>query len=128
VGGYGWYIDDVRVYACVRDTKPPVGSLLIDEGADSTDRARVGLSISARDGDTWLTTLRVSNRRTLDARGRLAHAISLPYRERLAWDLDAAVYGGTTQTGARTVHAQVRDAAGNWSAVFSDGIEWLPGG
>jgi hypothetical protein len=127
-GGYGWYIDDVRVYACVRDDDAPVGSLVIDEGAGSTTQPRVVLAIAASDSATWLTTLRVSNQRTLDPRGRLAKAISLPYRERLAWDLDAAVYGGTTRTGARTVYAQVRDAAGNWSAVFSDRIEWLPGG
>ena len=49
----------------------------------------------------------------------------MPPRESVAWDLSDTTYGGRGKPGSRTVYAQVKDAAGNWSKVFSDTIEWV---
>lgn len=126
-GGYGWYIDDVRIYTCVRDSDAPTGSVVIADGAASTESAPVTLGISASDATTWVTTLRLSNSGQMDGK-RLAQGLNMPFAESVDWDLTAQVYGGTAGAGQKTVYAQVRDAAGNWSAVFSDTIEYKPGG
>ena len=44
-------------------------------------------------------------------------------RESLPWDLSDATFGGNGGIGSRHVYAQVRDATGRWSNVFSDQIE-----
>jgi hypothetical protein len=44
-------------------------------------------------------------------------------RDSLEWDLGDSAWGGTSDLGTKMVYAQVRDAAGNWSDVFSDAIE-----
>ncbi len=49
----------------------------------------------------------------------------MPIRDGLSWDLSDTTYGGSGKPGLRRVYAQVRDAAGNWSRVFSDEIELL---
>jgi hypothetical protein len=126
VGARGWYIDDIRVYTCANDDDAPVGSLSINDGAESTSRPEVTLSFDWDDATSWVTTLRVSGSPKLNAAGKLlANGISLPVRETLAWDLAEGTYGGPVRTGARRVYAQVRDAAGNWSDVFFDQIELL---
>ena len=126
VGGFGWYIDDVRVYVCAADDDKPTGSLLIDDGAEDTPDRAVSLAITASDATTWVTRLRVSNSAALDADGRLKKAIVMPIRDALEWDLNDAAWGGVPGSGSRAVYAQVRDAAGNWSDVFEDDIELLP--
>jgi hypothetical protein len=127
VGGRGWYIDDVRIYTCARDADRPSGTLLIDGGAASTADPRVSLTVTASDATTWVTHLRVAGGRRLNDDGLLAKGITVPFRERLAWDLEDRTFGGSSEPGRRTVYAQVRDAAGNWSDVFSDDIELRPG-
>jgi bacillolysin len=126
-GGFGWYIDDVRIYTCVRDSDVPTGSLAIDDGATTTSSAMVTLGITASDATTWVSTLRLSNSGQMDGK-RLAQGLNLAFGGSVAWDLTAAVYGGGPAAGQKTVYAQVRDAAGNWSAVFSDSIDYQPGG
>jgi bacillolysin len=126
VGARGWYIDDIRVYTCANDDDAPIGSLSINGGAANTSNPDVTLSLDWDDATTWVTTLRVSGSPKLNAGGKLlANAISMPVRQTLAWDLADRTYGGPAGPGTRRVYGQVRDAAGNWSEVFSDQIELL---
>ena len=125
VSGIGWYVDDVRIYACAVDTDKPTGTLSIDAGAASTSDTAVDLAIDYADASTWVTHLRVSNSPALGAGGQLQDGITVPARETLAWDLADAGLGGTPGTGPKAVFGQVRDAAGHWSDVFSDDIELL---
>jgi len=126
VGGRGWYIDDIRIYSCANDSDKPTGSLSIDGGAATTADAAVSLALTWDDATTWVTRMRVSGSPKLNAAGTvLNEAISMDVRESLAWDLADTTYGGLGAPGVRRVYVQVRDAAGNWSAVFSDEIELL---
>ncbi len=123
----GWYIDDIRVYSCPADSERPTGDLSIDDGAARTGDPAVRLTISARDASSSVTHLRVAGSRRLNDQGLLADGLTMPFREGLAWDLADRTYGGDGKPGQRAVFGQVRDAAGRWSAVFSDAIDWQPG-
>ena len=123
VGGLGWYIDDVRIYTCSNDSKPPTGSVVINDGAATTSTAAVTLRLTSNDESSWVTRLRISNKGAVNANGVLKVGWTLPIRDALQWDLSASAWGGTGGLGTKRVYAQVRDAAGNWSAVFSDEIE-----
>ncbi len=126
VGGHGWYIDDIRIYSCARDTDRPTGSLLIDDGAAVTADSEVRLAISAEDATSWVTQLRVSGSSRLREGGLLDKGITVSIRDALSWDLADTTYGGSGKSGDRRVYAQVQDAAGHWSDVFSDAIELRP--
>lgn len=126
VGARGWYIDDVRIYACADDDDRPTGSLRIDGGAATTSGAKVDLDVTWDDATTWVTKLRLSGSPKMNASGSvLLKGVNLPIRSSVAWDLADTTYGGGGGRGERRVYAQVRDAAGNWSKVFGDKIEWL---
>ncbi len=127
VSGLGWYVDDVRIYACAEDTDKPTGTLSIDAGAASTGDAQVDLSIGYADASTWVTHVRVSNSPALGGSGQLLAGITMPIRATPwpgTWSTPAL--GGTPGAGPKAVYGQVRDAAGHWSDVFSDDIELLP--
>ncbi len=124
VGARGWYIDDIRVYTCANDDDRPTGSISIDAGAATTGDAHVSLSFTWQDASTWVTKLRVSGSPKTNSAGTwLKSGVTMPVRESLPWDLADTTYGGSGAAGVRRVYAQVRDAAGNWSDVFSDDIE-----
>lgn len=125
VSGLGWYVDDIRVYTCAADTDKPNGSLTINGGAQATSDANVSLSIAYADVTTWVTELRVSGDPGLGPEGLLVQGITMPVRDSLAWSLVDPAYGYGQGAGPRAVYGQVRDAAGNWSDVFSAGIELL---
>jgi Zn-dependent metalloprotease len=127
VGARGWYIDDIRIYTCSADDEPPTGSLTIDAGADRTREPDATLALTWADADTWVTRLRLSNSKKMNGPGIvLAKGINMPIRDTVRWDLSDTTWGGSGKPGTRRVYAQVRDAAGNWSDVFSDAIEWRP--
>jgi hypothetical protein len=100
------------------DVDAPVGTVSINGGAATTDKAAVTLSVSASDPGSGLSLVRVSNDASVDGSGRLngADATSYTYAPSVAWTLTAGL-------GIRTVYAQWRDAAGNWSTPVSDDIE-----
>jgi hypothetical protein len=124
VGGRGWYIDDIRIYTCASDKGKPSGSLIVDGGAATTADSKVQVALDYADARTWVTTIRVASSPKRDGSGRLLKGLTMPARETLVWDLADTSLGGSGKKGARRVYAQVRDAAGNWSDVFSDGITW----
>jgi hypothetical protein len=127
IGARGWYIDDIRLYTCAHDTDQPSGTMVINGDAATTNDTHVMLSLTWADPSTWVTQLRVSSTPALDASGtQLLQGVTMPPLAEVAWDLADATYGGSGEPGARQVYAQVRDAAGNWSTVFSDEIELAP--
>ena len=71
-----------------------------------------------------MSRIRITSNPTLNSSGLLAKGLTMSARETLVWDLADTTFGGSGTTGERRVYAQVRDAAGNWSPVFSDGIVW----
>ncbi len=125
-GARGWYVDDIRMYTCANDDDRPSGTLSIDGGAASTLDPTVDLGFTWDDASTWVTTLRISGSSRMNASGKLLlKAVNLPVRDSVSWDLLDTTYGGSGKAGERRVFAQLRDAAGNWSKVFSDKIELL---
>ena len=125
VGGRGWYVDDVRIYACVRDDDKPTGSLIIDGGAATTTDRKVDVGLSWDDATTWVRRVRLSSSPKLNAKGLLKNGITLPVRDVVSWDLGDRTFGASGQRGKRGVYAQYQDAVGNWSKVVSDSIEWV---
>jgi bacillolysin len=125
VGSLGWYIDDIRIYTCASDGDKPTGSMVIDGGAARTSDRKVDVGLTYDDATTWVTTLRVSSSPKLNGSGQLQKGITMDAREMLVWDLGDTTFGGGGSRGVRSVYAQVRDAAGNWSRVFSDSIDWV---
>ena len=68
--------------------------------------------------------MRVSSSPKMNGSGQLLKGLTMPVRDAFKWDLGNTTFGGPGTKGTRRVYAQVRDAAGNWSPVFSDGIIW----
>ncbi len=128
VSGLGWYVDDIRVYTCASDSDRPSGGLSINGGATATQDANVSLAITYADATTWVTELRVSGESGLGPDGLLVRGLTTPIRDALAWNVTDPAYGYAADPGPRAVYGQVRDAAGNWSDVFSASIELLPPG
>ena len=124
-GGRGWYVDDVRIYSCARDDDRPTGSLTIDGGATTTSDAKVELGLEWEDASTWVSKVRLSASPKVTTTGLLKKGITMPVRSTVRWDLSDTTYGASGKPGTRRVYAQFRDAAGNWSKVVSDGIEWV---
>ncbi len=118
-GSHGWYIDDVRIYRCARDTEAPTGSVVIGEGVELTRQRNQSLVISGDDATTAVTRMRVSNSSRLRM-GLLRDGVELPFRSSFDWLLTDTAWGGTLADGAKRVYVQLRDRAGNWSAPFSD--------
>ncbi len=104
------------------DSLPPTGSVTINSGAAYTVTPSVSLSLPASDTATGVADVRISNRPETSG-GLLSYGLS---REWTAtpqpWSLADAAYGGSTANGTRSVYAQFRDGAGNWSPVYQDTI------
>jgi Zn-dependent metalloprotease len=124
VGGRGWYVDDVRIYTCASDTDKPTGSMVIDGGAATTADRNVLVRLTYDDPTTWVSTMRISTSPKMNGSGQLLKGLTMPARATVKWDLGDTTFGGSGKKGTRRIYAQVRDAAGIWSSVFSDGIVW----
>ena len=98
--------------------------MVIDGGAATTADRRVHVALDHADATTWVTRVRISSSPKV-RKGLLLKGITMDARETLTWDLADTTYGSAGARGMRRVYAQVRDAAGNWSPVFSDAIEWV---
>lgn len=99
----------------------PTGTVTINGGEELTTSTQVTLSVPARDDDSGVALLRVSNSPP-NFEGMLSAARTTEYSASTTWSLTSAVYGGKADDGAKTVFVQWRDANGNWSAVASDTI------
>jgi hypothetical protein len=99
------------VFTLRYDAAPPLSATLsIDGGAATANQAGVQLTIAGEDPCSGLQTMRLAN-------DDLAWTEWLTYQTSLDWQLPAA-HGQEL-----AVYLQVRDAAGNASAVVSDTID-----
>ncbi len=92
------------------DNATPAGSVLINNGAKTTKKSAVRLTLSATDneGGSGVEKMRFSNDGTKWSEWE-------PYAMSKSWMLGRG-------TGTRTVYAQYKDKAGNESAVVKDAI------
>lgn len=82
---------------------PVAGTISINGGAAYTNSTAVTLTLSATDAVTSITQMRFSNNGT-------TFNTAIAYNTTAAWTL-------STGAGTKTVYAQFKDAAGNWSPV-----------
>jgi hypothetical protein len=94
--------------AVIVDNQPPVGTVQINGGAAATNTRTVTLSLSATDALSGVTQMRFSNNGS-------SFSAAENYAPTKTWTLS----GGA---GVKTVYAQFRDAAGNWSSAATDTI------
>jgi hypothetical protein len=96
------------------DSAAPTGSATINDGAAFSATNAVTVSVPATDAGSGVSLVRLSNSPALTG-DVLTTGTSYSYDSPIAWTLSAG-------EGARTVYAQWRDAAGNWSGVTNDTI------
>lgn len=89
------------------DKTPPSGSILINSDAIMTNTTAVTLDLSASDNLSGVSQMRLSN-------DNITWSIWEPYTPTKSWILSSA--------DPMTIYAQVRDAAGNMSDIYSDTI------
>ena len=100
------------------DNTDPTGTITINNGAATTDKTVVTLTVPASDAGSGMALVRISNSSSVDGNGVLdgAGSTSYTYSSTIVWTM-------TSDVGVKTVYAQWRDAAGNWSVPVSDTIE-----
>ena len=91
------------------DNQPPSGTVVINNGVATTNTRNVVLTLAANDAIGAVTQMRLSNTGT-------SFKAAMPFASTSPWTLASG--GGTT----KTVFAQFRDAAGNWSSSATDTI------
>jgi spore germination protein YaaH len=111
------------------DTTPPSGSFELDVGDHlcQAPRAKLDFQLSDGAGGSGPVFIRLSNA-SGQSGGLLSAARTYPATDQIAWQMDDSLTGGSLAIGARTVYAQWRDVAGNWSPVASTTFNFtLPG-
>ncbi len=103
------------------DSKPPTGTVRINQGATSTTSRTVSLAVPASDSGSGLRSIRVSNSSATSG-GLLKYYRTYEYKSTISWNLTDTVAGGTAASGTKTVYAQWKDNAGNWSSIQKDSI------
>jgi hypothetical protein len=98
------------------DSAAPVGTISINAGAPATTSAAVSVAVPATDtGGSGVSLVRLSNSAGVTG-GVLTTGTTFVYTTPIAWTLSAG-------DGTKTVYAQWRDSAGNWSTPISDTID-----
>ena len=101
-------VKQIGVSPAAADTTPPTGTVTINAGAAYTKTPTVTLTLSASDA-SGVSQMRFSN-------DNLTYAPPIGFYAVAGWTL-------TSGDGTKTVSAQFKDAAGNWStALISDTI------
>jgi hypothetical protein len=96
----------------INDADPPVGTVSIDAGAAFTNKTSVTLTLTCNDAVSGCVQMKFSND---GASWDSAVSNTASYN----WSLD-------TGEGSRTVYAQFKDNAGNWSTSVTDTIVLAP--
>lgn len=106
------------------DGTPPTGSfaLAANETMCTAPRVRLAFSLSDGTGGSGPVYIRLSNASTKGSDGLLSAAMTYPATTEIPFQLDNPATGGSNATGNRTVYAQWRDVAGNWSPVSSKSL------
>jgi hypothetical protein len=100
------------------DSIVPSGTITINAGAVATTSPNVTVAVPASDAGSGMSLVRLSNSGALSG-GVLTTGTTYAYpggAANIAWTLSAG-------DGTKTVYAQWRDAAGNWSPPMSDTID-----
>lgn len=105
------YSDGITV-----DTIPPTGSIRINKGAQYAYTDHVNLSLSTSDAISGMGS---GSQVQLSNNGSYSWSLPQTYAARKSWRL-------VSGTGNRTVYVKFKDAAGNWSRVYSDSITVRP--
>jgi hypothetical protein len=92
----------------VVDNQAPAGTVAINDGAPSTNTTTVALTLTATDAVSTVTQMRFSN-------SGVSYSSPEAYGPSKTWTLSPG-------SGTKTVYAQFKDAAGNWSAAATDTI------
>lgn len=98
----------------ILDTIAPIGSIIINGGANSTYSIIASLTVSAVDSSSGVDQMHFSNN------GSSWQAWE-PYASEKVWML-------TSVSGVKTVYVQYRDVAGNSSVSFTDTITYVSKG
>jgi hypothetical protein len=99
------------------DSTDPSGTITINAGAPATTSPDVTVAVPATDAGSGVSLVRLSNSATVSG-GVLTTGTTYVYpggAANIAWTLSAG-------DGTKTVYAQWRDAAGNWSTPVNDTI------
>jgi hypothetical protein len=107
------------------DTTPPGGSIELDSGAPTTAHPTVSVHPAATDA-SGVFEVRISNDASVDPSGRLISGKSFKPSQHVVWSLVDRSTGGSAMGGTRSVFAQWRDWAGNWSIPTSAEIGFDP--
>ncbi|MDP3730854.1 MAG: glucoamylase family protein, partial [Candidatus Omnitrophota bacterium] len=92
----------------ITDNTSPVGTIIINSGNQYTSSIAATLTLSATDSGGTVSQMRFSNNNS-------TWSVAETYAATKNWTL-------TTGAGTKTVYVKFRDAAGNWSGVYSDTI------
>lgn len=90
------------------DTVAPTGTITINAGAAATNNRTITLTLAATDNSGSIAQMRFSDNGS-------TYSTAEAYATTKSWTLP-------TGDGSKTVYAQFKDAAGNWSAAASDAI------
>ena len=96
------------------DSTAPAGTITIAGGASATRTADVSVAVPATDAGSGVSLVRISNSGAVSG-GVLTSGTTFAYNTPIAWTLTAG-------DGTKTVYAQWRDSAGNWSTPVNDTI------
>lgn len=98
----------------------PTGTVAINNVDAQTTSPRVTVKILGRDDVSGVDQVRLSNDGATWATYSYTGGFSVP--QQISWDLSDTRFGGTTAAGTKTVYAQFKDRAGNWSTSETDTI------
>ncbi len=98
------------------DSTPPTGSIVINNGDETSDTYSVTLHLSASDTDSGIQYMRFSN-------DGINWSFWVGFASQYPWNLADSRTGGKLNQTSYTVFAQFRDNQENESATFSDTID-----
>lgn len=105
----------VTAWNFIVDTQKPTGSILLNNGEQSTHSAYVFINIQAKDATSGIKNIYISNDGIFDT--ELKH----PYT--YAPIISGWLVSEPNVDGPKTVYVRFEDYAGNLSAIFQDDIE-----
>ncbi|MBU1125474.1 MAG: hypothetical protein KKC84_05580 [Candidatus Omnitrophica bacterium] len=103
-----------KAWDVVVDTEPPAGSILLNNGEDTTHSAYVSIAINVQDGVSGVKSMYISNDGIFDT--ELQH----PYSYKAV--ITGWLVNEPDLDGKKTVYLKFEDEAGNFSASIKDDI------
>jgi spore germination protein YaaH len=119
-----WKLMRVKFRGLV-DATAPTGAVALAADEKLCRVQRVRLALAADDGadGSGAVFVRLSNSGAVELDGTLSQGRTYPATPIVDWPLDDPAVAGTASEGPRTVYAQWRDVAGNWSPPTSVDVD-----